>query len=539
MQSISATTIKYEKWLLPSIVLITIALFSSTLWNDFIAFDDDIFVYANQNIVSGLNFETIRWAFTTGYEANWVPLSLLSHALDIQIFGLNPAGHHAVNVVLHVASSGLLFVFLRRATNAPWESAAVACLFAWHPLHVESVAWVAERRDVLSTFFMMLTLYCYTLYTEARSIKKYVATLVIFILGLLSKPMLVSLPLVLLLLDWWPLNRIVFSGKSIFWRNLIRLIVEKIPFCILTLFSSIITYRVQQAAGDLPQGYTFVSRLGKAGIAYTTYLYKTLWPVDLAVLYPFSKYPPSSANVLFSIAVLVVITTVVFLLYRRCPFLITGWMWYGITLLPVIGLIQIGQHSVADRYTYIPLIGLFIAIVWGLRCLFEQWRFRDVFLGGVAVCVGVGMICLTATQLKYWKNSETLFKHTLDVTEGNWVIHSNLGLVYLNQGRFDEAVWHLKQSIKIKPSYSLAYLNLGAVYMATKEYQKAVDAFTWSLQFDSSSPKAHYGLGVAYAALGKRDLSLKEYQVLEQFGLPSAATLLEIINASATGMATP
>lgn len=534
MNTNSFTTIKYDKWLLPALILITLVTFSRVLWNDFVSFDDDILVYANTNIASGLSLDVIRWAFANGYEANWVPLSLLSHALDVQIFGMNPAGHHAVNVLLHTASTGMLYLFLKRATKAPWESATVAFLFALHPLHVESVAWIAERRDVLSTFFMMLTLYWYTRYTETKSINRYCATLVFFMLGLLSKPMLVTLPLVLLLLDWWPLGRTSCSGRPAVRNHILRLITEKIPFILLSVCSSIITYRVQQGVGELPQGYTFISRLGKSCIAYTTYLYKMFWPVDLAVLYPFPKYPPSNTKILISTVALLIITASVLWFYEQYPFLITGWFWYLITLLPVIGLIQIGQHSVADRYTYVPLTGLFVIIVWGLSQVASQWRYRESFLGGGAVCAIIALGILTVNQLQYWKNSETLFKHTLEVTEGNWVIQNNLGLVYLNQGKLDEAFLHLTQSIKAKPSYSLAYLNLGAAYLAAKEYEKAVDAFTWSLLFDRISPKAHYGLGVAYLGLGKQGLVLQEYQTLKELGSPSAKLLFEMIDAAAT-----
>jgi hypothetical protein len=311
---------------------------------------------------------------------------------------LNPAGHHAVNLLLHIANSGLLFIFLKRATGLPWQSAAVTFLFALHPLHVESVAWVAERRDVLSTFFMMLTLYSYTRYTENKNIRLYCLSLLFFVLGLLSKPMLVSLPILLLLLDWWPLSRTVRSDSAAAWSIFLRLFSEKIPFCLLSLCSSIITYRVQQAVGELPQGYTFVSRLGKSCIAYTTYMTKMVWPADLAILYPFSKYPPSNIKIMLSAIILVTITAAVFLLYKRYPFLITGWLWFLITLLPVVGLIQIGQHSVADRYTYIPLTGLFVIVVWGASRLLEQWRYRDVCLGAVAVCAIAGMSWLTVVQ---------------------------------------------------------------------------------------------------------------------------------------------
>lgn len=534
MKNSSTLYYRCEKWLLPSLILFTLAVYIPVIWNDFIMFDDDILVYANPNIAAGLNFGVVRWAFTEGYEANWVPLAMLSHALDVQLFGFNPAGHHAHNLLLHITNSCLLFLFLKRTANCSLKSCVAAFLFALHPLHVESVAWVAERRDVLSMFFMMLSLYWYTRYTEKMDVYKYGMSLGCFLLGLLSKPMLVTVPLVLLLLDWWPLNRFVggsFVDRHAIRNSIFRVVIEKIPFLVLSACSSIITYRIQQSVGELPQGYTVISRFGKSCIAYTTYLTKFIWPVDLAVLYPFSKYPPSGVTILLSIIVLVSITALVFKFHRFYPFLITGWLWYLITLLPVIGIIQIGQHSVADRYTYIPLVGPIIIVVWGFPQLLNPLRKRNILLGVGAISVIIILSWLTMKQVRYWKNSETLFNHTLSVTEGNWVIHSNLGLLYLNQGRVDEALWHLNHSIKAKPSYSLAYLNLGAVYLNMREFQKAVEAFTWSLQFDRSSPKAHYGLGIAYLGIGKRELALEESKALEVLDLSLAMSLIEIIES--------
>ncbi len=533
---------RFSVLLLPAIIFVTLAVFSPVLWHDFITFDDDSFVYENPYIASGLTLETIRWAFTSGHEANWIPLSMLSHAFDVQLFGLNPAGHHAFNLLLHVASSCILFLFLRRATEAPWKSAAVAFLFALHPLHIESVAWVSERKDVLSMFFGMSTLYLYVRYSEKPNFIRYSMTLGCFVLGLLSKPMLVTLPIVLLLLDWWPLCRVLpaknspsmFSGSTWF-----RLVAEKIPFLILSVCSSLITYRVQHVVGELQQGYTLASRAGKSCIAYLTYLYKMIWPVDLALLYPFPKYPPSNTRIVFSAVILFVITVLVIWAGKRYRYLVTGWFWYLITLLPVIGLIQIGQHSVADRYTYLPLTGLFLIIVWGLPHLFFQWRYRDAFLAVFAVCSFIAMISLASIQLRYWKNSETLYKRTLEVTEGNWVIHCNLGLVYLNQGRIDKAFWHFEQSIKAKPSYAMAYLNLGAAYVTINEFEKALDSFKWSIQFNQINPKAHYGMGVAYMGLGKRDSAILEYQRLLEWDSTLAPLLLELIEKSPLNMSTP
>jgi len=534
MYKISHTLTNYEKWLLPAILLITLAVFSPVVWHDFINLDDDVFVYANPNMKYGLTLESIRWAFTTPHEVNWIPLTWISHLLDVTLFGMNAGAHHAVNLLLHAANSGLLFLFLKRATGAPWRGAAAAFLFALHPLHVESVAWVAERKDVLSAFFGMLTLYAYTRYAEKPDVPRYLLTLILFLLGLLSKPMLVTLPVVLLLLDWWPLGRLhgaAAEALSATRTNGFRLLIEKIPFFILSFCSSVITYMVQQAEGELAQGYTLLSRTGKACIAYVTYLQKMVWPAKLALLYPFSKYPPTSTQIVFSFLLLLLLTAVVIWLWRRAPYLVTGWGWYLITLLPVIGLIQIGQHSVADRYTYIPLIGIFVMVVWGLPQLMEGWKCRNSALSCLAGLCLVVMILLTSLQLRHWESAFTILTHTIAVTESNWVAQNNLGLIYLGNGRVNEAVFHFKESIKAKPSYILAHLNLGVAYMEANELDLALESFRWALQFDPLNPSAHYSRGRIFVAQGDKRRALEEYQTLQQVGSSFAPMLLEMIQA--------
>jgi tetratricopeptide (TPR) repeat protein len=525
---------KLDSYLLLAIVLIPLAVFSPVAWHGFINFDDDVFVYANPNIQAGLTFASIRWAFTTAYEVNWIPLTWISHMLDIQMFGLNPAGHHIVNLLFHTANCAVLYMFLKRATGAPWRSAAAAIMFAVHPQHVESVAWVAERKDVLSTFFGLLTLYAYTRYSENPGFSRYAVTLFLFLLGLLSKPMLVTLPVILLLLDWWPLGRTAraegdFSSRH---TGYSRLIAEKIPFFILSACSSIITYLVQQGEGELVQGYTLFSRAGKAAIAYIAYLQKMVWPAKLAVLYPFSKYPPSSAEILLSAVMLALVTVAVILLRKRGPYLVTGWGWYIVTLLPVIGLIQIGQHSMADRYTYVPLIGIFIVLSWGIPQLLDGWKSRGVILSGLLAASLVAMIIVTSMQLRYWKDGLTIFTHTVEVTENNWVAQNNLGYLYLGEGKIDDAIWHFKESLKAKPSYVLALLNLGVAHRTRNEYKEAAESFKWALQFAPLNPQAHYSLGCIDLIQGDKKRAMEEYQVLQRIGSPFAPVLMEMINAS-------
>jgi Tfp pilus assembly protein PilF len=535
MENTRTVTEQFKQCLLPAIILLTVVVFSPVMRHDFINLDDNVFVYENPSVTAGLTIEGIRWAFTTGHEVNWIPLSWLSHMLDVELFGLRPGGHHLVNLLLHAANSGLLFVFLRRVTNAPWRSAVVAALFALHPLHVESVAWVAERKDVLSAFFAMLTLIAYARYSEKPCPGRYVTTLLFFMLGLLSKPMLVTLPVVLVLLDYWPLGRIPVYGDGSMAAHcpgFSRLITEKVPFLLLSISSSSITYLVQQSGGMLQQENALLSRAGNACIAYVIYLYKMIWPADLAVLYPFPKYQPSSARMLTCFFLILFISTAVVWLRKRSPYLAVGWFWYLITLLPVIGLIQIGQHYIADRYTYIPLIGIFIMIVWGIPPCLAGWQKRDAILGVAAALLLAVMIAVTSRQLRHWQNGFTILTHAIAVTSGNWVAHNNLGLLYLQKEDTGEAIHQFKQAIGAKPNYIYAHLNLGGAYLICGSYDKAIEEFTEAIQLDPYNAKAHYGRGISYLQAGKRDLALEQYQILRAMGTPFAAGLGQMINST-------
>lgn len=527
MQILKSSFQKPDAYLSFGIVLVTLVVFSSLVYCDFVNFDDYALVTQNPTVLKGVTLEGIRWAFTTGYVANWIPLSWISHMVDVQLFGLNPAGHHAVSVLLHAANSALFFLFFKRVTGARWQSVAVALLFALHPLHVESVAWVAERKDVLSTLFWVLTMLTYLFYTEKPGIVRYGMTLVIFALGLLSKPMLVTLPLVLLLLDWWPFGRLARAETSGMSRvSIKRLVIEKIPFFALSLCSSVITYLVQDSAGTVFQGYTLLARLERVSISYMTYLYKTFWPLKLAVIYPFSKVAPTALEVIASLLALLLITAAVLLWRNRFPYLITGWLWYLITLLPVIGVVQIGQHSVADRYTYIPLVGVFVMCAWGLPELLGSSKSRRMVLASVSFATLFVLTFLTVMQLQHWKNSTTLFTHTVAVTENNWVALNNLGLVHLDEGRTDKAIEYFEASVAAKPSYSVAYLNLGYAYRAREDRMRSMDAFKKALLFEPGNPKAHLGLGLLYLELGERDQAVLQYQELKVIGAPFAEVLL-------------
>lgn len=508
---------KFEKLLIPAIFFITFAVFSPGLWCDFINFDDPGIVTENPFVKAGLTLDGVRWAFTSGHMANWMPLSWMSHMLDVQLFGMNPAWHHAGNILFHAANGSLLFVVLRRSTGNVWQSAVVALLFALHPLRVESVAWIAERKDVLSAFFWLLTMYAYCRYAGKRTVVSYGVVLVLFALGLMAKPMLVTLPLVLLLFDWWPLMRLSAEsgkGSSLFRKGLL-LIAEKIPLMFLSFVSSYITFKVQSVNGELYQGYTLLSRLGKVFIAYCTYLKMMAWPTNLAIIYPFSKYPPSQFSIIISLLIILFITIAVVWLRKRYPFLATGWGWYVITLLPVIGLIQIGQHSVADRYTYIPMIGILMLVVWGVPHIFEKLRIQRVALTiGAALILGV-LIVVTLIQLSYWKNSEAQFRHTIAVTKGNWVAHNNLGRFLLLEGETEEAIRQFLESIKAKPSYALAHLNLGNAYQVQKKYSIAIEKYLWVLVLEPWNEEARLDLALLYMETGERELAMKWHQELQ------------------------
>ena len=506
----------YEFYLLPAIVVLTLAVYSPVLRHDFVDYDDLTFVVNNAHIQSGVTLEGIIWAFTSVYEANWIPLTWLSHMLDVQLFGMNAAGHHFVNVLFHTASTLLLFIFFKRTTGSAWRSATVALLFALHPLHVESVAWIAERKDVLSGFFWMLTLCAYAYYADKPGVARYLAAVGLFIPGLLAKPMLVTLPFVLLLADWWPLGRWRAPGteeRSEYAPRFKRLIGEKIPFIFLSLCAGFITYIAQQH--DISYKLSLAQKASRAVTSYIAYLAKMFWPGNLAVIYPFSSDMPSPARIIMSTVLLLMITGVVFLLRKRFPFLVTGWIWYLVTLLPVIGLVHIGHHSMADRYTYIPLIGIFVILVWGGASGIASKRGPGKVAAAILLPAAMAaLVVITSMQLKHWKNSITLFSHAVEVTQKNWIAHNNLGKVILDEGRIDEAIMHFTRAVEANPTYALAYLNMGFAYYFKYDFVSALDAFKRALQCDPSCHPAHFGLGLVYLATGRRDLAGETYDKL-------------------------
>ena len=573
------------------LALVTLVVYWPITHHSFTNFDDDGYITGNSHVKSGLTWSGMVWAFENTETTNWHPLTWISHMVDCQLYGLNPGGHHLTNLLLHIANTLLLFLLLNELTGALWRSAFVAALFAWHPLHVESVAWAAERKDVLSAFFWMLTLIAYTRYAQKRSKVErqgsraditvqaldsrllgaakrsgdgstldYLLALFFFACGLMSKPMVVTLPFVLLLLDFWPLARcssfprlrgasarqefqvsssekpstlnVQPSTKSAF-----GLIFEKLPFFALAAAGSVVTYLVQKTGGAVSED-TLPFRMANALWSYVRYIFKTFWPADLAVIYPFPSHWLAGLAIV-SAALLVIGSGLFIFLAGRHPWLLVGWFWFLGTLVPVIGLVQIGSQSMADRYMYIPSIGLFILVVWGLNDLLGSWpqKQKIVTLAGTAALAG----CLACTwvQIKYWQDSISLFRHAMEVTTDNYVacaclaqaldaigqedealtlctnavrIEPNyppgqffLGMVLLKQGKSEEALSHLSAAARLAPFDTTMHYNFGKVLLDFDRPKEAVACFIATLDNNPNFTEAHNGLGKAYWKQGKLD----------------------------------
>ncbi len=582
------------------LALLTLALYWPLLGHGFSSVDDKQYITDNPPVASGLTWPGVVWAFTSGYAGNWHPLTWISHMLDCQLYGLHPAGHHLTNLLFHIANSLLLFLLLRRMTGTLWRSALVAALFAWHPLHVESVAWAAERKDVLSTFFGLMTLHAYVSYARAPNRRACLLTLLLFALGLMSKPMLVTLPCVLLLLDFWPLRRLRFASASEHgtWNTPLRpaspvlgpctpvlrfpsssskfevqgsrfevspsstlkpqpsipnpvhslpgLLREKLPFFLLTLASSVVTYLVQKAGGAVSslEQIPALLRLGNAVLSYGRYLLKTVWPADLAAIYPY----PAQLPVLWvaGIAVLLIGLTIFYAFCaRRHPYLTVGWLWYLSTLIPTIGLVQVGSQAMADRYMYIPSIGLFILGVWGLNALLGGWRYKALASAAVAAIVLGACWVVAAKQLGYWRNDITLFRHSLDVTGSNFIAYEclgkayeesgdddaalacyamsaslnprfadaqyNLGTLLVRKGRLPEAISHFEAALAARPRDTRARNNLGNVFFKLGDLLAATNHYAMALALAPRDPELHYNLGAALLAQSNLPAAVAEF----------------------------
>lgn len=499
---------------------VTAAIYSRAAYFPFSVIDDGYYVTKNVHVASGLTLDSIKWAFTTFHAGNWHPLTWLSLMLDSQLFGENPMGFHLVNVFLHAANASLVYLLFSAMTGALWRSAFVAACFALHPLHVESVAWIAERKDVLSTLLWMLTLLLYTAYVKQGKRSMYVLSLVAFALGLMAKPMLVTIPVVLVILDFWPFERIKlwlvgrmeFAGEQPVdsnGRQLKLLFFEKVPFLALSVLSSVITLYAQKPSLSSLANVPFSVRVSNALWSLLMYVKKMLLPFDLAVLYPL--VPVQLWRVVCAVVLLGGVTFMVVKYRHRFPYLTAGWFWYLITLMPVIGIVQVGRQSMADRYTYIPLIGLFAMASWGGAEICSLLPRLKIPIRLLAVGAILYLSVLTWTQLGYWRDNLSLVNHTLDVTENNYFAHFCRGLVYEEQGKKDQAIAEFGKSIEIEPRDPLTHFELGYLLDGQGRTSEGIRHLEEAITFDPNFAKAHFCLGIMLGKIGAIDESIKKF----------------------------
>lgn len=479
------------------LILLVIAVYGKVITYEFLIYDDNKYILDNPFVWGGLSWEGAKWAFTTGYEANWHPVTWLSHMLDASLFGLKPGWHHAVNLLFHLTNTLLLLILLFRMTRNYWPSLLVAALFALHPQHVESVAWIAERKDVLCTFFLFLTLIAYYRYTLKPGYIRYSLALACYSMGLMAKPMLVSLPLILIIIDYWPLARLQpWPGTSTGFSK--KLLLEKVPFAILAAASSVVTYTAQQSWGATESfiQQDFLLNLANAVVNYAQYLFRTVVPINLAVFYPFNSQI-SWWLFFVSLTVLVIISVTAVLFARKRPYILAGWLWYLITLLPVIGIVNIGFHSSADRYTYIPLIGVFVALAWLVSDALTD-RTRAVW--GVGVCMLL-LLCsgISFNQVRFWKKDATLFSHAADVTSGNWLAHQHLAIALLKELRIAESYEQIQASIRLNPDNANNYFILADVYRTMGNPGEAIKVLEQGVLRNPNSARGLQNLGILYA----------------------------------------
>jgi protein O-mannosyl-transferase len=473
---------------------------------DFVNYDDPVYVYKNIHVQAGLSLASIKWAFTAVVDGNWIPVTLLSHVLAGQLFGMQSEMHHLVNVIFHALSALLLFVSLRRATGSRGLSAFVAFVFALHPLHVGSVAWVSERKDVLSTFFWVLALYAYVRYTEWPTLGRYIAVAVPFCLGLMSKPMLITFPFTLWLLDRWPLRRAQWP----------RTVWEKVPLIVLSVGASLVTYLVQGSAGFM-WAMPFATRIENVFVSYITYIGQMFWPTRLAVYYPYpTSIPVWQAAAAFTVVLL--ISVLVIRAWRTRPYLSVGWFWYLGTLVPVIGFVQVGSQAHADRYMYIPMVGLSIILAWGAADVSREWPATKSALLAAAVLSCIMCLAFARKEAAYWRNSETLFQRAIEVTQDNPVAENNLGMHLMTVQRNADAISHFETALRINPDYIDAHNNLGSVLSQIPD--RASDTFTQydaALRLKPDSVEAHNGLGAVMARRGDCAAAIPHFEAALHF----------------------
>ncbi len=485
------------------LTIATLAVYGQVTQHDFINIDDTVYVTENSHIHLGITPEGMQWAFSTLYGDFWHPLTWLSLMLDYQLYGLNAAGYHITNLILHLMSTLLLFLLFTRMTQEIWKSAFVAALFALHPFHVESVAWIAERKDVLSVFFCMLTLYCYVHYTEKPDTKRYLVVLFSFVLALMSKPMVVTLPIIMMILDYWPLRRFEYKESKLFlWQ-----LKEKLPFFILSVIFSIITFHAHYDPSE--KVIPLWIRLTNAPFSFVSYLGKTLWPQDLAFFYPFSDQIPVW-QVLGATVLILSISILVILIIKRLPFLFVGWLWYAITILPIIGIIEVNTQAMADRYIYLPSIGISIMLAWGIPLLFQREYLRKKILFPTAIVFLAILATLAWKQCSYWKNSIALLNHTLRIKDV-YTMHDCLGRALSAEGKIEESINHYNQAIRLKPDYANAYFNRAIAHANLGQKERAIEDYNQVIRLKHDYALAYYNRGFVYHASGQYQNSVKDF----------------------------
>jgi len=489
------------------LTVMTLAVYWQVHDFDFISYDDPFYITGNSHVQSGVTLNGFFWTFATKYFGLWNPLVWLSFMFDYELYGLHAGGYHLTNLILHIFSTLLLFWIFCRMTDEIWKSAFVAAFFALHPLHIESVAWISERKDVLSAFFWMLTLCLYVYYTKRPVLRRYLLVVIAFVLALLSKPIVITLPPILILMDFWPLKRFE-SRKSnvLMWQ-----VKEKLPLFILSLILVLITFYTPGSNVS----YKFLplqDRLANAPVAFVTYLIKTFWPLNLAVFYPFPKQIPIW-QVMGAFLLIVFISVAVIVLFKKSPQLFAGWLWYAITITPVIGIIQIGDFAIADRYHYLPAVGIAILLAWGIPSLTGNENVHRKVLFPAAIAFLLFLSVLTWKQCGYWRNSFSLFSRAIEVTQNNFLAYTSLGLAWFEKGNVTEAIKHYNQAILIKPDYDEAYNNRGIAYVSLGQYQSAIKDYNNALRFHPAFANYHYNRGYIYEILGQYPLAIEDYNI--------------------------
>ncbi|HEU6448409.1 MAG TPA: hypothetical protein VFV23_08235 [Verrucomicrobiae bacterium] len=495
-----------------ALAAVTLAVYAQVLRNDFISYDDPDYIAQNPHVTSGLTMTNIVWAFQGSHAANWHPLTWMLHMADCELFGLHPAGHHFVNVLFHVADSMLLFLLLSRMTNAIWRSAFVAAAFALHPLHVESVVWAAELKDVLSAFFFLLALLAYVQFADLWKVQKrraknfYIFALFLFACGLMSKPMVVTLPCVLLLLDFWPLRRFAVPGS---WQ---RLLLEKIPFFLLSIAACIITARAQRVAMWSPGLLPLSFRVENAAVSYVRYLSKIFWPSDLALIYPYPHHWPTTL-VPGVAALLLLLTTIFILQIKHFPYLAVGWFWFLGMLVPVIGIVQVGVQAMADRYAYLPSIGIFILVAWGANDLTQRAPRLKRILPAAAGAALAGCIAVTSVQLTYWRNSIEIFWHTIKVTDNNYSAYDCFGHALDSIGKTKEAEEFFAAAVKVEPDFPSSQFHLGMVLLERGDFLDASNHLAEAVRLDPSDPVMQFNFATFQSQHGDPKIAAEHFEI--------------------------